>query len=54
MEVEIPERLQEPVSAALFGFEPVDTYSVSELVRYHPARERGTRVLIVPLMFESF
>ena len=29
----------EPIAAALFGFEPVDSYSVSELIKYHPARE---------------
>ncbi|MBO85312.1 MAG: hypothetical protein CL927_08130, partial [Deltaproteobacteria bacterium] len=29
----------EPIAAALFGFEPVDNYSVSELIKYHPARE---------------
>ena len=29
----------EPIAAALFGFEPVDSYSVGELIKYHPARE---------------
>lgn len=29
----------EPIAATLFGFEPVDAYSVAELTTYHPERE---------------